>query len=655
MKKALYVSFSFNNRIREAKNLNVHGRLLNGDKVVSETFLKAFSENNANLVFDLPYQIPDGPYTIRIDAFTEKRKLVSSGFVIVERSDLKKIFDPQSKNSVPVFEEIPAHREPEVVKPTNPDKSIGYMLFSRSPLDYVFPGSRPKKSEIIDHLAIQVVRNAYEPITFSIYPIRDLGIVKISVTDLLNPKGTISKDNIKIACVEMVQETIGLPAGKYENLPTLIRPGNQVDIKAGKCQRFWLTIRIADHVFPGVYKGQITISTRSGLEASLPLEITVLPISLEDIPGIDYFMMMTYEFTELTMPWTKEEKEKIYKSACNVLKTYKEYGITTLCIHSPFVLLLKEDGTPNLEDIFAALRAARDVGFKRPIMWYMGHLIQTSKPIHPGNITGFDKEIHLSRLKYLVESVSRYAKEHDCPEVIFLPIDEPGDSYQDYRNLRSSTTPFLLKTIKESGAKTMLTASNYKQSGPVDYLCSGKMSEEDLKTARSDSCVYWLFNNEVTTKCLNPAYARYIYGYYTWKNNVDGMSSWIFQNTQNASGLPTKADAPGRDIYLAYPDPNGPLATVKWEGIREGINDHKLLYQLVKRVKELEERGIDTSKFEEFLLGIRKIEGTPSCQIGDDEEWNPAFFEKNRNRLILMILDAEAKINSSKGRRKEVN
>jgi hypothetical protein len=655
MKKALYVSFSFTKNEKTNRNLNVHGILLNDNKIVCETFLKAFGEKNGNLVFDLPYRIPDGQYTIRIDAFTGKGKLVAFGFVIVERADLKRIFDPQSKNSVRVFEEIPARREPEGVKPTSQDKSMGYILFSRSPLEYVFPESRPQKSEIIDHLAIQAVRNEFRPINFSIYPIRDLGMVEISVTDLRNIKGTISKDHIEVAHVEMVQETIGLPRGKFENLPALIRPGNQVNMKAGTCQRFWLTVRINDGVLPGVYKGQITLSPQNGLEASLPLEITVVPVSLEDIPSIDYFMMMTYEFTELTMPWTKEEKEKIYKSACYVLKSYKEHGITTLCFHSPFVFLLKEDGTPNLEDIFAALRAARDIGFKRPIIWYMGHLIQTSKPIHPGNITGFDKEIHLLRLKHLVESVSKYAKEHHCPEVVFLPIDEPGDSYQDYQNQRYSITPLLLKTIKDSGAKNMLTASNYKQFGPVDYLCSGKMSEEDLEAAHSARSVYWLFNNEVTTKCLNPAYARYIYGYYTWMNKIDGMSSWTFQNTQSASGLPTKADAPGRDIYLAYPDPNGPLATVKWEAIREGINDHKLLYQLVKRVKALEEKGIDTSKFEEFLLGIRKMEDTPGCQIGDEEKWNPAFFEKSRDHLILMILDAEARINETRNRHTEVN
>src|SRR4030042_976733 len=448
----------------------------------------------------------------------------------------------------------------------------------------------------------------------------------------------------------MVKETIGLPEGRFQNLPALIRAGNRVSTKAGQCQRFWLTIRIDDNVLPGVYKGKITISPQTGLETSLPLEVTVMPISLEDIPGINYFMLMTYEFTELTMPWSKEEKEKIYQSACNILKDYKEHGITTLCLHSPFVLITKEDGTPNLEDIFAALRAAKEIGFKGRIIWYMGHLIQTSKPKHPGSIMSFDKGIHLSRLKYIVETVSQYAKEHGCPEVIFLPIDEPGDSYQDFQHKRQAITPVLLKVIKDSGAQNMLTSGDYKQFRPVDYLCSGKMNKEDLDEAHKSGSVYWLYNNDVTTKCLNPAYARYIYGYYTWMNNVDGMSSWTFQNTQNARGLPGGADFRGSDIYLAYPDPRGPIATISWEAIREGIDDHKLVHQLGKRIQKLKRMGIQTSKYEDFLAGIAKKEGTPGCLKGEEGAGTPIFFKENRDHLISMILAAQTRLDQHTGK-----
>jgi len=645
MKKALYVSFLFPKSIKKYKTVNVHGLLLNGDQIICETFLKAFSENSGNLVFDLPYQIPNGRYRIKIDSFNEKGSLMATGSVAVERAELRNYFYPKSKNSVAAFEKIAAHPEPEEVKATGRDKSIGYLLFCRSHLEYVFPDSKPKKSEIINHLAIQVVRNAFEPITFSLYPLQNLGTVNISVTDLKSAKEIISKKKIRVACVEMVQETIGLAEGRFLDLPSLIKPGNQAKVEKGKCQRFWLTIRIDDNVSPGVYKGKVTISPQSGLGTSLPLEVRVMPISLEDIPGIDYFMLMTYEFTELTMPWSREEKEKIYQSACNILKDYKEHGMTTLCLHSPFVFITKEDGTPNLEDIFAALRAAKEIGFKAPIIWYMGHLIQTSKPRHPGSILGFDREVHLSRLKYLVNTVTKYAKDNSCPEVIFSPIDEPGDSYQDFQNKRHTITPLLLKTIKDLGAKNMLTTRDYKQFKPVDYLCSGEMNKEDLDGAHSNGSVYWLYNNDVTAKCINPAYARYIYGYYTWMNNVDGMSSWTFQNTQNARGVPKRADGPGNDIYLAYPDPNGPIATLKWEAIREGIDDHKLVYQLAKRIQKLKRKGINASKYEDFLLGIRKKEGTPGCQEREDDKWTPGFFEKSRDHLISMILDAETKIN----------
>jgi hypothetical protein len=122
------------------------------------------------------------------------------------------------------------------------------------------------------------------------------------------------------------------------------------------------------------------------------------------------------------------------------------------------------------------------------------------------------------------------------------------------------------------------------------------------------------------------------------------MSSWTFQNTQNASGLPAKTDVPGRDIYLAYPDSKGPMATLKWEAIREGIDDHKLMYQLVKRIQKLKQKGIKTSEYEDFLQEINKKVETPGCLKGEVEAWNPIFFQKSRDCLISMILNAEAQI-----------
>lgn len=638
MKKALYVAFSI---AKKQDNMMVKGELLNNNEIIAMASSKTFNEKNGNLVFDLPYQIPSGLYTIKIDVLTDKGDLIAKGSINVKREDLKRFFSPKAEASVSTLEEIHYQGELEENEPTKDELSTGYIIFARSPLEYVFQESKPKKSEVIKDLSIRVVRNEFEPITFSLYPLRDLGEVKITITDLKSIKAAIYKDKIKIGYVDSVEEAIGLPDEKFQKMPTLIRPGNQIKVEAGKSQNFYLTIRVDENVVPGEYEGNIIISPQNGKAKSLPLKITVVPITLTDIPKVDYFMLMTYEFTELTMPWSKEEKEKIYNSALNILKDYKGHGMTTLNFHSPFVYIANEDGSPNLEDIFAGLRAAKEAGFTRPIIWYMGHLIQTSKPRHPGNIIGFDDEVYLSRLKYLVKTISEYSRKINGPEVIFLPIDEADDDYQDYQGKRQNITPLLLKAIKESGGKTMLTTSKYDQFGQPDYIASGEFNKKELSAARSNGSKYWMYNNDVTTKCNNPAYARYIYGYYTWMNNIDGMSSWTFQNTQNASGLPEKADIAGRDIYLAYPDPKGPLATLKWEAVREGIDDHKLIYQLIRRIAELKSKGMDASKYEKFLNEIREKKGMPGCQSVDNQEWNPTLFQQSREAVISMILDAD--------------
>jgi hypothetical protein len=62
-------------------------------------------------------------------------------------------------------------------------------------------------------------------------------------------------------------------------------------------------------------------------------------------------------------------------------------------------------------------------------------------------------------------------------------------------------------------------------------------------------------------------------------------------------------------------------------------------------MKKVKERGIDTSKYKEFLSEIEKEWEAPDSQETDDDRWDPRFFEKSRGRLISMILDAERKIN----------
>ncbi|HUL00226.1 MAG TPA: glycoside hydrolase domain-containing protein [Nitrospirota bacterium] len=641
MKKALYVAFTLEEKTKDMKRVLVTGQLMHDHEKAAQAATTLFRERNGNLVFDIPYDMHDGTYMILIDAVGDSGNVIARGSLQIQKSALGKYADVTLPQTAVSLKEVASPKDILKIRPTKSDKAAGYMIYSRPSVDYVMSGSKPRDTEIIDALTVNTVRNKFQTINFVLYPLRKLGRVKIRVDGLIGHAGRISRQNIRIGVVEPIQDTLGLSPGYYRYLPSLIRPTDSAFLDGGDCCRFWLTVKIDHSVQPGVYKGHIAIMPQFGETRYLPLQVAVEPIDLEDIPGKDYFMLMTYEFTEMAMPGSVREKEKIYCAAANILKNYKEHGMTTLAIHSPFVFMTHEDGTPILDDIFATLTAARDQGFTRPVIWYMGHLIQTAKPKHPGSITGFQEEIHVARLHQLVQTVSEYAKKNQCPPVIFLPIDEPDDVSQDYYGKRQAETPLLLRTIAKSGAKTMLTVQKYDRFKPVDYICSSNVNTQAVRGAHQQGSIFWAYNNELTTQCENPAYARYIYGYYTWNNNLDGMASWTFQNTQNANGMPLAKNAPGNDIFLAYPDPQAPLPTLRWEAIRDGIDDHKLIYQLEKRIAKLKRTNIDASRYEELVSSIRAKGDMPGCHIDNQSPWDSGDFEKIRKEVISAILDAD--------------
>jgi len=216
MKKSLYVAYSVAEGPEGLRNVRIKGELLRDGERVSECAIMAHGERKGNLIFDLSYEVPEGTYTITIDALSDKGSLLAHGSIKADRSALKSAFTPRSAAPARLYEEIAHAAELIDVEPSKTDESAGYILFSRSPLEYVFPESRPKKSEIIDRFSLIVARNEFEPLTFSLHPLRDVGPVTVTVSDLRGLQGTISRDTIKIGHVETVEDSTGFPPGKFQ-------------------------------------------------------------------------------------------------------------------------------------------------------------------------------------------------------------------------------------------------------------------------------------------------------------------------------------------------------------------------------------------------------------------------------------------------------
>jgi hypothetical protein len=426
-------------------------------------------------------------------------------------------------------------------------------------------------------------------------------------------------------------------SGEYKLVPRLLERANHVNIPIDYTTRFWLTIHADSTVKSGTYNGSIQIDADNEDPSTIPFTVDILPIKLVPVPGIEYNMCMSYEFFELdSKEWTTQEREKIYQDGVDIFLDYKNHGMSNVAVASPFYFQWNRDGTPKMEHFKAMIRGAKEVGFTDPVYWYFGHYIQTAKGQHPGNIRLYDPDVHLKRAKLLVETAKELNLQLDGPPVYFMPIDEPRIASRQKMALD------LFKEIKKvPGATVMSTTDIGGKNLDIEYNSErlGKPLPPGVKIRESDRkvCEY----NNTSIQSLNPAYSRYIYGYYTWRQDLDGMSSWGPGTTQNSRGDPFEdLDSEYSDYFIFFPHPGGPLPTPNWEALREGIDDIRYVYQLEKLCSQKSAEHLEeVAMAEKFLDEIRGMCDFDDRTIIDDfGDWTPERFDSIRKQVASWIV-----------------
>jgi len=517
------------------------------------------------------------------------------------------------------------------------DVQKGYVVFSRDFQRYVYPWTIPDDKERAEELHLLMGQNDFEPLTFSIYPVRDLGDVRISVSDLAGPgNSSILSRNIQAHVVKTMKKRSG-SSGEYKLVPRLLDRTSHANIPMDYTTRFWLTVHAESKTEPGKYSGYVRIDSETENSSTIPFTIEVLPINLEPVPGIEYNMCMSYEFFELdSKEWTSPEREKIYQDGVNIFRDYKKHGFSNVAVASPFQFQWNKDGTPRMEHFKAMIRGAKEVGFTDPVYWYFGHYIQTSKGQHPGNVRLYDPKVHLKRARILVETAKKLNRELDGPPVYFMPIDEPR-----IVSRREIALDLFKEMKKVPGTTIMSTTDIGGEDLDIEYNSErlGKPLPPGVKIRESERkvCEY----NNTAIQSFNPAYSRYIYGYYTWRQNLDGMSSWGPGTTQNSRGNPFEdLDSQFSDWFIFFPHPGGPLPTPNWEAVREGIDDIRYVYQLEKLCSQKSaEQPEEVAMAEQFLDEIRSMCDFDDREIRDDfGDWTPERFNALRKQVIEWII-----------------
>jgi hypothetical protein len=469
------------------------------------------------------------------------------------------------------------------LRPTEADRSRGFVAFQRDYMEDVSYNDTPQKEEIGDVIRGEAFAGEYEPVTVAVVPLRDLGRVQLSVGNLTSAGATIPALAIDLGYVSYRISRVTAEGTVYTIGPRLIMPGGTVVMPEGLTRRFWMTIRVPATSRPGVYKGAVSIRTEKAGTTRLPLEFRVRAGSLlpVDIPA------GPFGYT-VGIPWYSDDakaasiNQQMMKKS---LQKMRDYGFTA-CSGLPSIAYQGfNQGKPVLDfaSADATMKLLKEHGF-------------LGVSSYGGGVSGFDAyhrdaaamgsaglTDYPGFVKAIYSQVQSHAVQRGWVPVYYNLADEPiGDEL-----VRSAENAEAYRHAFPKGPPYFTGASSFTGSNRED---------PHFRLAKALNVVAWNDHDEQSVNLLHSLGAdwafynggnRWTYGTYMYKAAKQfGMKFRLSWHWNVVAGDPYYAlDCREDDYAWCNASPDGELIpSVEFERLREGLDDYRRLITLDKLV-----------------------------------------------------------------------
>ena len=528
-------------------------------------------------------------------------------------------------------------REKWGCEPNNAEKQKGFVVFSRPWANFVFPESVPNNR--IDALEATASCGEYVPITLAIHALQDLGKVSLRVGDLVDKK---TQSGLKSSCFD-IRTPRYFPyfsdpkRGEYTMIPKVLERTESESLKQGSSLQYWITAYVPKDAGPGTYTGSIAIKV-SGKEAqSIPLTVTVLPIDLKEADssrGMCFLVPPDPQmFPGFLDVYFKDMKD--HGLNCSWMwpiasMTYKDGELTCDFTKSPPPEFLVE-GRPYFSHSLGEMLASyTKTGYERP--WVYGSLDSVDLYLTKNfGLKPYTPEYDKAFLSY-VGRLRDFVKENKYPPFHLLVSDEPG--HQDARMKYSKYYLALIKdrfpdqsTFLDCGPwqkEDELLAENLNVACYTDY---GPQREAFCKAHDIEQWSYLQGSGG-----LNGYIDRFYYGLGGHKAGLKGIFQWVYLWTYDY-----KINSGEGNKYV-YPSQDGPVPTIAWEALRQGVIDARYLATLRAAIEgglngknpAVQQKARNTEKALEEKLSVipsarsaRRdfLNGTPTTWFDEMRKW----------------------------------
>lgn len=407
---------------------------------------------------------------------------------------------------------------------------------------------------------------------------------------------------------------------------------SEIDVPEFRTQPIWFTFFIPKNTKEGVYKGIIIIETKEFVKKEIPISIKVINETIPDAKDYKFFLDLWLNPNAIAVAnnldlWSENHWILVEKYMKDLVSRGAK-TITTTITHDPwkigwingtrhsqtgigFAPMIQWNLTKNKTwtydySIFdkyvklalkSGLKERIDVFSLTPFEWggkrYVTYFDKEKGKIIEKAFEQSDEEYETLWINFL-KDFEKHLRDKGWFEKTYLSFDEsPKDVIESILKIVKLGAPDFLNQFSIAGkphtsnlAQSLSIfyphfAPEYNIEKPVDELL--KERKQAGKTTTVYLCGEPAFPNTFT---FSPAIESQLVPWLALKMKTDGYLRWAYNSWSDPDPYknPVFNFIQGDDYYV-YPGKNGPVSSIRWELLKEGIEDFELF-----KIKEM--RGV---------------------------------------------------------------
>ena len=506
--------------------------------------------------------------------------------IIPKPADQTPELHAQKQPTVPEnYKEIPFIETALPPELTAEETERGYLLFQRPIMEPVYPNTRPLEHERLERLVAFATPGEFEPLTFSLYPVRSLNNLRVRCSSLVCDAGEIpaSQSTVRLATYWNIGYPRYTSRDTYRRMPELLEHVTVHTSPAQECQRYWILVHVPADARPGLYRGKVTVWD-DGFDKAVQIPVTfrVLGFPLKKDPAKHYSV---YYYVRNRTQYQGKSDEFAQKASQNEYQAMLDYGLDV----APTQYLRCLDGKTftirNPEDLDRLVQ----MGFKGPMPMTGGNAIER---IYQDTTPGGERRSHwrinkmpppefYEKVTELFKAFEAARKARGWPEFVCCPIDEVASTHSEFGAK-------VYAAVRAARVRTYITknplASDAAPYRPhVDVWCSQPYSMPYEKIIAQDRYEYWSYPNhnagEIKDRRVMCKGGRMTYGFGFWRSGYTTLVPWHWSWTPGDDQFDyLRGSRSGCGQRLT--DDGEVIPAIYWECFREGYDDARYLYTL---------------------------------------------------------------------------